>query len=55
MRNRDERLRHQREYYKEHREEILKRKRVTGFLTYGDNKRNNKDERREQDTTTRGG
>jgi len=40
LRQRDERLRKQREYYKANRDEILSRKHETGFLTYGSNKRN---------------
>ena len=51
LRHRDERLKHQREYYRDNRDRILQRKREAGFLTYGTNKMNY--ERREQDTTAR--
>ena len=40
LRQRDERLKHQREYYRANRERILQRKHEAGALTYGTNKRN---------------
>ena len=48
LNNHDERLKRWREYYQANRERILKRKRESGFLMYGTNKRSY--ERREQDT-----
>ena len=40
LRHREERLKHQRDYYRANRERILQRKREAGFITYGTNRRN---------------
>ena len=52
MRQREDRLQHQREYYQEHRDEILSTKHVRGFARYGTIRRQDEREREQQHQTS---
>ena len=51
LRNREERLKKQREYYKAHRDEILSTRHMMGFMKYGTIRQNY--ERNTRNTTAR--